>query len=277
MPSTQHPGDRAREGKITVFSPTPLLTVTIESQAEGHPELHIHAGGQGFWTARMIARLGVDVVLCCPLGGDTGRLLRTLIAREDVHVEAIEIAGTSGSYVHDRRTGKRVEICSVPGSKLSRHEYDDLYNATFSTAMDSDITVLAGQYPSAVVPSDVYQRLAHDLCANGRPVLADLSGDDLEEALKSGVDLLCLSHEELVQNGLARSEEQGDLISGMESLHRKGASCIVLHRGAEPTLVYREDRLYDVVSPHVEPLDHRGGGDTFFAALSAGYAGRRQH
>src|SRR5207248_2235761 len=96
---------------IAVFSPTPLLTVTIEAKPDDRPELHIHAGGQGFWMARMVARLGVPVTLCAPIGGDTGRLIKTRITDEEVRLCPVEIAGANGSYVHDRRSGQRVEIC----------------------------------------------------------------------------------------------------------------------------------------------------------------------
>ena len=42
-----------------VFAPDPLLTVTVEAGADGD-EIHLHAGGLGFWMAQMIANLGVD-------------------------------------------------------------------------------------------------------------------------------------------------------------------------------------------------------------------------
>src|SRR5581483_11719386 len=38
--------------RIAVVSPSLWLTVTIEAGAGG-PEVHLHAGGQGFWVARM--------------------------------------------------------------------------------------------------------------------------------------------------------------------------------------------------------------------------------
>ncbi|MGQ0777337.1 MAG: hypothetical protein ACT4NY_23475 [Pseudonocardiales bacterium] len=50
---------------IMVFAPAPELTVTVEDRS-GVPDLHVHAGSQGVWQARMIASLGVRVSLVAP-------------------------------------------------------------------------------------------------------------------------------------------------------------------------------------------------------------------
>ena len=34
--------------RICAFAPSPILTVTIETVADSDPEIHVHAGGQGF-------------------------------------------------------------------------------------------------------------------------------------------------------------------------------------------------------------------------------------
>ena len=59
-----------------VFAPAVTLTVTIE---EGR-ESHLHAGGQGFWVAQLMAELGVDVTMVAPLGGETGVVLSAIVA-----------------------------------------------------------------------------------------------------------------------------------------------------------------------------------------------------
>lgn len=76
-----------------VFAADPLLTVTVEAGGEAD-EIHLHAGGQGFWVAQMIANLRVDVSLCGPFGGESGRVVRSQITQEPrMNLRAIETAG----------------------------------------------------------------------------------------------------------------------------------------------------------------------------------------
>ena len=84
----------AGDGGVAVIAPSPVLTITVEpgdavKPVPGGDEIHLHAGGQGFWVARMIARLGVPAVLCCSLGGETGTALRALAEREQVRLHAV--------------------------------------------------------------------------------------------------------------------------------------------------------------------------------------------
>jgi 1-phosphofructokinase len=114
---------------VVVFAPAPLLTVTVESRGDV-PDIHLHAGGQGFWLARMAGALGARVALCGSFGGESGAVVRTLVASEGVTVRGVETEAGNGAYVHDRRSGERVPIAEVPSAPLSRHEVDELYAIT---------------------------------------------------------------------------------------------------------------------------------------------------
>jgi 1-phosphofructokinase len=65
-------GRRGRRRGILVFTPSPVLTITVEAWPDGAAETHLHAGGQGVWVARLLARLGVGVLVCGPFGGEAG-------------------------------------------------------------------------------------------------------------------------------------------------------------------------------------------------------------
>ncbi len=80
---------------VMVFAPAPQLTVTIE-QHNDRPELHVHAGGQGIWQARMITSLGARVTLCATVGGEVGRVLAPLLAEDGITVRTVD--GEAGKW-----------------------------------------------------------------------------------------------------------------------------------------------------------------------------------
>jgi 1-phosphofructokinase len=255
-----------------VFAPSPLLTVTVEQGHGGTSEVHLHAGGQGFWIARMLVALGVPAQLCAPLGGEAGAVLETLIAAEGVGVRVGTRTRGNGAYVHDRREGERETVADMPPTVLSRHEVDELYGSTLAAGLAADVTVLGGTSAPDVLPVDVYRRIAADLRAVGRPVVADLSGETLTAALQGGVTLLKVSHEDLLEDGRADGEDVDSLTRAMRTLAKEGADNVVVSRADEPTIACLDGELLEVRAPRMQRVDHRGAGDSMTAGLAAGLA-----
>jgi 1-phosphofructokinase len=259
---------------LVVFAPSPLLTITVEPADHTRQEIHLHAGGQGFWVARMAALLGAEVSLCCALGGEPGSVLRGLIARENVELLSVECAAPNGVYIHARRGGVREQLARTESKRLSRHEADELYGLALSAALDAGLALLTGVDPPTVLDSEVYRRLAGDLRSNGVQVIADLAGASLKAALAGGLDLLKISEEEILAEGLARSPAVDDLLEALDGLHEAGAETVLLSRGQEPALVLEgaAGRYLELMGPRVETLEPRGTGDSMFAALGASLA-----
>ena len=269
------PREDGQPARACVFAPSPLVTVTIEKGVDDeHPdEIHLHAGGQGFWIARLVAELGVDVVLCGSFGGETGLVARTLIAEEGLAIEGISTAGSNGAYVHDRRSGERVVTANMPPAALGRHEVDELYGVTLVEALEAHVTVLAGGVGGdLVVPADVYRRLAVDVRANGGQVVVDLSGPPLAAVLEGGVDVLKVSHEELCREGRARDGETESLLEAMRALVDGGADAVVVTRAEEPALALVDGKVITVTPPRLEAHDARGAGDSLTAGIAAAIA-----
>jgi 1-phosphofructokinase len=265
---------------VVIFAPLPVLTVTVEDRS-GEADIHVHAGGQGVWQSRMMSSLGVPVVLCSALGGETGDVLGHLLPIRDVTVRTVPVSARNGSYVHDRRTGSREIVAEAAGSPLDRHELDSLYELTLTEGLTHGRVLLSGPQEDDVVPADLYRRLSTDLSANGCKVAADLSGERLEAVLAGNPDLIKVSHEELLDDGRAKSEDAGDLVKAMRSMREEGAGTIVVSRaGSAPALALLEDDdVVEICMPTLEPADSAGAGDSMTAgivsALALGHPLRR--
>ncbi|MEF3402116.1 PfkB family carbohydrate kinase [Agromyces sp. CCNWLW203] len=257
--------------RVLIFAPSPLLTVTVEGDASG-TDLHVHAGGQGVWQSRMLQTLGAEVAICGVLTGESGRVVRHLLEDDDLTVHAVHREGRGGAYVHDRRSGERVEIVEIAGDPLSRHELDELYTLTIREAMTADLVLLSGPVGDEVLPDDVYRRLASDLTAAGRTVVVDLAGGRLAAALDGGVRLAKVSDAELEEADASAGTSVDGLIAAASRLRDAGARSVVVTRAGHPAILVDGDEVSTVQAPVMEAVDPTGAGDSFTAALAASLA-----
>lgn len=254
--------------RVAVVAPSPVLTVTVEDG----DEIHVHAGGQGFWVARMLARLGVQVTLCCALGEETGAVLGALMSGEQVDVCAVAAKSANGAYVHDNRGGaKRAVVATMTARPLRRHEIDDLLSAALAQGLGAAVTVLTGTDPPSLVPADFYRRLADDLRANRRMTVADLAGEALDAIMDTEVTVLKTSDAELTADGRAEAGQAG-LAAWMRQVSERSGSSVVVTRGADPTLALLHGALMTARFPVTRAGDSRGAGDSLTAGIAAALA-----
>lgn len=257
----------ARAPRVAVVAPSPVLTITVEPG----DEIHLHAGGQGIWVARMCALLGADVVVCCVFGGEAGHVLQSLLRKEGINLADVGAQVTNGGYVHDRRTGQREVIAQMPGAAFGRHAVDDLYSAALASGMAATVTVLTGTDPADIMPANFYQRLTADLHANGRLVVADLAGAALDAVIPARPALVKVSDVELATESRALPEPAA-LTDWLLTAHREGAANLIVTRGPEPALALLDGELMAARSPAATAKDPRGAGDSLVAAVATALA-----
>ncbi|MFC3989564.1 1-phosphofructokinase family hexose kinase [Actinoplanes siamensis] len=253
---------------VMIFAPVPQLTVTIEEAASG-VELHVHAGSQGIWQARMCAALGAPVTLCAAVGGEIGDVIAGVLAAEEISLRLIHRDEGSGWYVHDRRDGSRSTIAEHAGQPLGRHDADELYTAALAAGLRSRVSVLSGPAAPGVVHPSLYRRLASDLRKHGVQVVADLSGELLAAVLAAGVSFLKVSHDELIDAQRAADDSEAALAEAARKLRADGADRVLISRAGQPALALVDDDLLTVELPALEVVDHRGAGDSMTAGVAA--------
>lgn len=183
---------------------------------------------------------------------EPGRVLRGLIEAERLRLRAAAGGTPNGVYIHDRRGGERVEVVNVDSRALDRHATDEPYGIALGAGLDADVALVTGCQPADVVSADIYRRLVSDLRANGKVVIADLTGPPLRATLQGGVELIRLSEEELVWDKCAASDSTANIVAGAQRLHAAGAPRARLPRvGARPADRRRPERPGRACSPGV--------------------------
>ncbi|MDH3725385.1 MAG: PfkB family carbohydrate kinase [Thermoleophilia bacterium] len=263
---------RDHRANVCVFAPSLFVTVTIEgSHGRVGDEIHFHPGGQGFWIARMLRHLGERPVLCGPVGGESGKVLRGLMAQWGVEFAPVPMTQDTPAYVHDRREGERLEVAASALPALNRHELDDLYGRTLERALASGLVVLAGRHPGHDVDLDIYERLGSDLGSAGVGVVADLHGLELDALIATAsISVLKVSDDDLIEAGRLRDDTEAAALTAVADLRREGAESVVLSRAERPALAGFPEGLFRVHPPHMDTADPRGAGDSMTAGLVAG-------
>jgi 1-phosphofructokinase len=265
----------ARPPRITIFSPSPLLTVTVEARGSEGDDIHFHAGGQGVWVARMAAELGAWPVLCGFAGGETGAVLEPLLDRMPGEHRLVATSGGSSCYVVDRREGDRRVMASALAGPPSRHEVDDLFSIACAAALESDVLVVCNPFPGDLLPLEVYGNLVSDVRQNGTPVLVDLSTPRLDSALEGRPDLVKLNDWELAEYVYGPVAEPDEMHAAAQRLRDAGAGAVLVTRAADPAFLLRDEGAFEIVPPRFERGSREGCGDSMTGAIAAGWAAGR--
>ena len=263
------PSDR-QAARVAVFGPHPILTVTVEPRPDGtSDDVHVHAGGQGVWVARMAGELGARPVLCGFVGGEVGAALLPLLEALPFDRRLVRTAAVSGCYVTDRRRGRRIPVATAWSPMPSRHELDDLFSVTCATALESDVLVVCNPLPGDALPRGFYRDLVSDVRGNGTPVLVDLSSPRLEDALAGGPDLVKLNDWELAEYVTGPVGERVERDDAVARLIDAGALAVVVTRGAEPAYAVAADgSASEIVPPRFDRGQAEGCGDSMMGGIA---------
>lgn len=233
-----------------------------------------HPGGGGINVARVLSRLGADVLALYPAGGRTGRRLGELLDDEGVAHVPLPIAGeTRESFsVLEDASGQEYRFV-LPGPRLAPAEWQACLDRTAATGVSSGIVVASGSLPPGT-PADFYARLARVLAARGIRLVLDSSGPALAAGLEAGVYLVKPSLRELHElTGLPLDDHAQRLHACGRIIERGEAQVVALSLGAQGALVVDADEAWQAAALPVPVASTIGAGDSFVAGLVWGLAG----
>ena len=225
-------------------------------------------GGGGINVARVVRRLGGEVVAIYPAGGSIGRLLTRLVDAQEIESLAIEVAEETREdfTAFDESTGDQYRFV-LPGPKLSEAEWRKCLDALTSLRHKPRFVVGSGSLPPGV-PDDFYGQLARCGSSIGAKTLLDTSGAALREALKGEAFLIKPNLGELrALSQMSLDDERARVSACRHIIASGGAEIVALSLGHEGALLVTRDGAWRAPALPIKTVSAVGAGDSFLGAM----------
>ncbi len=225
-------------------------------------------GGGGINVARAIRKLGGDALLCFPVAGPAGELLKRLLDAEGLRYTPMPVNGWTRENLNvlEEVSGRQFRFC-MPGAALGDHEWPIFLDWVRQLRPAPDFLVASGSLPPGV-PVDFYARLAAVGRQIGSRVVLDTSGAPLARAVDEGVYLLKPSLQEF---RALMGEPEGDEsnLANLAAIVVKRGWCeiLVLSLGAGGALWVTASERERLASPAVRVKSSVGAGDSMVGGI----------
>lgn len=223
-------------------------------------------GGGGINVARVIRRLGGEVLAIFPAGGPIGALLERLVAAEHVPSLTIPIAGDTREdfTVVEGGAGREFRFV-LPGPKLRAEEWQACLQAAVRN--EGEVLVASGGLPPGV-PDDFHAQLARRAKADGVKLALDCSGPALKAALEAGVWLVKPNLRELEDyTGWPLETETQRIATARSLVLGGGAQIVALTLGDQGALLVTGHHAWRARALPIRRVSSVGAGDSFMGAL----------
>lgn len=228
-----------------------------------------YAGGGGVNVARVLHRLGADVLAWALAGGPAGAQLVQRLEDEGVPVHAQPIAGDTRENlsVMDRSSGLEYRFV-LPGPTLHAADWHTCRQGLQAMASAPHWLVASGSLPPGL-PDSTYADLAGLARTQGWRLVVDTSGPALAQALAAGVAVAKPSLRELRDTTGLPLEAPTDWARATQALVQAGqAEVVALSLGEQGALLATREGVWRAPALALTAATGTtGAGDCFLATL----------
>jgi 6-phosphofructokinase 2 len=228
------------------------------------------AGGNAVNVSRALKRLGKEAHTCCILAGESGSMLKHLLAQEGIVPESITVDGETriNSTIQQRRPPTEFKISGVAPSNISADEIKTITRRFLKLAADG-YGVLTGSVPTGI-SHDLYAKLSAQLSEQGAKVVLDTKDNILISALDTKPYLIKPNVYELeITSGKSLPTIEA-IAEQARQLQQGGVSNVCVSMGAEGAVFVNSEESYYAPAPRIRVMCSVGAGDAMVAGLLAG-------
>ncbi len=229
------------------------------------------AGGKGLNVSRALKGLHTKTFCTGLLGGETGRLIQTLLRKEGIRGDFLKIQGLTrvNLSIKDLASNKQTRFLDL-GPKVSSARIEAFKKKYLRLLKQSSLVVLSGRNAHGA-PLNLYAdlvRLAHQ---KNIEVIVDTHDKPLELAIQAKPLLIKPNLNELEGLLHQRLNTKVKMKKAIQELHKKGARLVLLSLGKDGAILSNQEEIWMARPPAVKFLNDVGCGDTMVAGFIYGY------
>ena len=233
------------------------------------------AGGKGINVARVIKRLGGEVLALGYIGGQTGQQIQQMLAEEGIPSALNEVSiGESREClaINDDLDGTVTEI-TEPGIQIQESDIERLNFVLESSISKMSYVVFSGSLPPgcSVEEFHLLVQTCHKL---GALVMIDTEGAILRDSLDWGLFSIkpnINEFEELYPKKFIHNGDSLDFVyTNIKTISNHGITLPIVTMGEKGAVAFYDGELYRISTPPLKKVNTVGSGDAFVAGLLYG-------
>ncbi len=228
------------------------------------------AGGKGINVSRQLNFLGVQNSALTFLGGNNGKILRSILAEEKINfsIQSIKSETRIADIIIENDT-KRITTFFGFNSKISSEEVNEFKNKLERMIQNCSIVVFSGSSPCAETNS-VFKYGIELANKYDKISILDTYGEHLNDCLNASPTVVHNNVSEVEESLSIKLHSDEEKINYLKNLYAKGIKLGFLTDGANYFFASKFDFIYKISFPLVDSIDSTGSGDAFTAGIAYG-------
>lgn len=229
-----------------------------------------NAGGKGININRQLNHLKIKNSSFTFLGGNNGKLLRSILTHEQIDYSAVstKCETRSADLIIENENNRLTTFFEI-NSSIAKIESDEFKHKLDKMIQNSSIVIFSGSSPCKetddIFPYGIELANKYDKIS-----VLDTYGDHLKNCIDAKPTVIHNNVREIEDSLDVSIKSEPEKIKFLDYLYSKGIKLSFITDGENPAYASKYDFHYKIISPKIETLDSTGSGDAFVAGIVYG-------